>query len=75
LIALLSLCEKYDKKFNGVSKNCKILNGYYTPTRYPDALPGMTPLGVFKRNEAKETIELSEEIVKFVKGRIKIKLK
>jgi len=72
LIALLNLCEKYDKEFKKLSRSCKILNGYYTPTRYPDALPGMTPLGVFKRNEAKEAIGLSEEIVEFVKEKIKL---
>ena len=42
-------------------------------TRYPDALPGMTFSGVFKKNEAKEAVELSEEIVKFVKEKIHIK--
>jgi len=73
LIALLNLCEKYDKEFNKLSRSCKILNGYYTPTRYPDALPGMTFSGVFKKNEAKEAVELSEEIVKFVKEKIHIK--
>ena len=41
--------------------------------RYPDALPGMTFAGIFKKNEAKEAIELSKEIVEFVKGKIKLK--
>jgi len=73
LITLLNLCEKYEKEFNELSRSCKILDGYYTPTRYPDALPGMTPSGVFRKNEAKEAVELAEEIVEFVKERVKLK--
>lgn len=71
LVILLECCKNYDKKFNFISESCEILNAYYIPTRYPDALPGMSLTGRFRPTEAKEAVETAQEIVRFVKNKIK----
>lgn len=35
---LARLCSEYDKNFEDVIESGKILDKYYIPTRYPDAL-------------------------------------
>ncbi len=47
-----------------------ILDQYYVPTRYPDALPGMSPSGAYRETEAKEALEYAEKIVALVTRKI-----
>ena len=45
----------------------RILDGYYLPTRYPDALPHLSHLP--QREEAKEAIALAKEAWQWIMGR------
>jgi len=48
-----------------------LLDRFYIPTRYPDALPGTLPLGLPSEHEARESLStactLRERVMKFVK--------
>jgi len=48
---------------------CKIINPYYTETRYPDYSERI-PAESFSRNEIDEVLTLSDEVIKWVKSLI-----
>lgn len=58
-------CAKIDKEFNEYLDFCKKITDYYIYLRYPVTLPPR------RREEAKEAIEIAEEIGKLVKIKIK----
>ncbi len=37
-----------------------VLDQYYLPTRYPDALPGSTPFEVFSEAQARDAVDAAE---------------
>ncbi len=41
----------------------QILDDYYIPTRYPDAIPGSLPEGLPGKKEAKEAVELAHAVL------------
>jgi HEPN domain-containing protein len=45
----------------------RILDGYYLPTRYPDAIPDLSHLP--NRDEAQEAISLAKEAWQWITGR------
>lgn len=73
LETLLVRCKEIDSAFEEFEEPVAILDQYYVPTRYPDALAGMTPSGVYHEGEAREAVEYAEKIVKFVERCITLK--
>ena len=69
---LLNLCIEIDRGFQTLREKCSILDDYYIPTRYPDALPGMLPEGLPQVKDATEALFFLREIMKFVTERLKI---
>lgn len=69
LLGLLRQCEKFDKDFRNLEENCRILNEYYAPTRYPEML-GLQFRG-YGKNQAEEAFQLAKEIFEFVRERLK----
>jgi HEPN domain-containing protein len=68
------LCQRassWEAKFGEHAKRWPILDGYYVPTRYPNSLPDSIPARVYTQDAAKEAVRLAEEIVSFVRDRIK----
>ena len=45
-----------------------ILEQYYVPTRYPDALPGSIPFEAYNRAQAEDAVEGASAIVATAKG-------
>ena len=68
---LLREAEKQDSTFSGlIAAGTSQLDGYYVPTRYPNALPGSIPALVYGRGTAEKAIELAEQAVQFVKRKM-----
>lgn len=67
---LIKLCSKHDGSFLDFRDKAKDLDAYYLPTRYPDALPGTPPSGIFNENEASDAIKIAQEILEFVENKI-----
>lgn len=63
--------ESLDQDFKDLREKVAILDSYYIPTRYPNALPSSIPAKVFNEKTAKDALELARETVNFVENRLK----
>jgi len=70
LIDLLTNIGNFAKEVKEFEEEFRILDEYYLPTRYPDAIPGTRAEGLPGEAHAKETIEIAEKILKYVKERL-----
>ena len=68
---LAKLCGEYDKDFAGFIEEGKILDRFYIPTRYPDALASpAVPYKTYNENDALEAIGYAEKIIALVKQKL-----
>ncbi|MBM3253273.1 MAG: HEPN domain-containing protein [Candidatus Omnitrophica bacterium] len=68
---LIVLSSKYDKEFEKFIEYGMILDSYYIPTRYPDALaPPAVPYKSYTKKEATEAVNSAREIIRFVETNI-----
>jgi len=64
--------REYDEKFEDTIEAGKILDRYYIPTRYPDALaPPAVPYKTYSEKDASQAVSLAEKIIEMVRGEIK----
>ncbi len=70
LVDLLGECQKLDARFSNFLSDCIVIDQYYTPMRYPDAIPGTAPSGVPSNTEAEEAITSAEKILQFVLAQV-----
>lgn len=61
LAALRKSCETHNKQLRDIINECKILDEYYIPARYPVS----TPVN-YDAAKAKEAIELAEQIIELI---------
>jgi len=64
---LRQISSKHDEIFVGLASTGK-LDTFYTPTRYPDALPGGVPFQAYNRADAEEAIGLAKEVMETVRS-------
>lgn len=67
------LCNRASDRVPEFAKRARrwsILDGYYVPTRYPNSLPDSIPAKVYTEDAARESVDLAEEIVDFVRAQI-----
>ena len=67
---LLARCYKLDAGMETLKEACVTLDGYYIPTRYPEALPGMGPEGLPTRQDAEEAVAFLREALDWIEGKI-----
>ena len=73
--SVIELCEDAEKlspSFSKIKKEAAMLDKYYIPTRYPNALPGGIPSEAFGEMDARMALEMAEKIINLVKEEIKI---
>lgn len=70
LVDLLRGCKKYKVSFQKLEMACRRLDKYYLTARYPDGLPGLTPVEYFDEEEAKQALDFAQEILDLVKDEI-----
>ena len=61
---------EFDSHFHSLRKEISILDGYYVPTRYPNALPGGVPAYVYNLTAAQQALALAEKTMAVVGERI-----
>lgn len=70
---LAQLCQQYDNDFSVFVEPGKILDRYYIPTRYPDALATpAVPYKTYTKKDGAKAIGFAEKIVELVKQKLKI---
>ncbi|MBI5299292.1 MAG: HEPN domain-containing protein [Deltaproteobacteria bacterium] len=62
LSELLTLCEKHFPALGNFREECLLLDRYYIPTRYPDALPGSLPEGLPSMEDAKKALDTFQHL-------------
>lgn len=70
IVELIEMCKEYDRQFSDFNEFALIIDCYYIPVRYPDALPGNLPEGMPSKNDALESLKISNKIFSFVKSKI-----
>ncbi len=68
LSKLLHECRKFDSDFLSLLSNCRILNEYYAPTRYPEIL-GLEFRG-YSQKQAHDALDLARQIFEFVERKL-----
>ncbi|MEM2964264.1 MAG: HEPN domain-containing protein [Candidatus Bathyarchaeia archaeon] len=69
---LARICSQYDKDFEEFIEYGKILDRYYIPTRYPDALASpAVPYKTYTEKDAREALNLVKKMVNKVSEKIK----
>ena len=68
---LVERCATYDPAFLQVIDAGKVLDQYYIPTRYPDAIgfPGV-PYETYTARQASEAVQLAVAIINLVKSKV-----
>lgn len=68
---LVERCATYDPAFAAVIDGGKILDQYYIPTRYPDALADpAVPFESYTRDQASQALAYARDIVERVKRKV-----
>ena len=67
LAALLTELENAHPELSEQAESLTVLDQYYIPTRYPDALPGSAPFEVYGSSQAKVAIETAALVVERAK--------
>jgi len=60
---------KVNAVWNNFEKETRLLDKFYVPTRYPDALPGSLPDGLPNNKDARLAVDAAEEIFKAAKNK------
>jgi len=71
--SVADLCKdakRFDASFTQIEREASLLDKYYIPTRYPDALPGGIPSEAFDEEDAKRAISLAQKTIDFVGEKI-----
>ena len=68
---LAEKCEQEDGSFQSGAERWKVLDQYYIPTRYPDALADpAVPFESYSVEQAKDAIALASEILELVRKKL-----
>lgn len=71
LVDLFEEAIKHDPRLEPIRKGCIILDQYYIPTRYPDAVIGSRPSGLPSRQDAEESLHIAESIFQRIQSDLK----
>ena len=64
------LAELHDEKFGSLKDEIILLDRFYIPARYPDALPGILPEGLPGEPDAEEALKTAQKVLESVKAEI-----
>lgn len=68
---LSQACGRHDPSFQQAVERWKILDQYYIPTRYPDALAApAVPFESYSVQQATEAVQLASEVVELVRSKL-----
>ena len=65
---LCAAAAAYDPAIAEKARQWSLLDGYYIPTRYPNALPDGIPADVFTAEAARSAVAMAAAAVDYVRG-------
>ncbi len=68
---LLKFCKEIDPGFRKLRECCVLLDQYYIPTRYPDALPGSSSKGLPTPRDAEKAVKLLQHTLSWIRRKLK----
>lgn len=71
LVDLLGRCTSLDAQFADFADDCRDVDLYYVPTRYPPGIPGAIAEGTPDRKAAEDAISSAERILHFVEQKLR----
>ena len=72
LLRLINTCIHIDNEFKKFKEECKIIDQYYIPTRYPDAIIGSKENGLPNKGDAEEAFDIACKIYSLVISKIEM---
>ena len=69
--ALSRWAAEYDADFAVLREAVAPLDGYYVPTRYPNALPDSIPARVYTRSAADDTLRMADQVLDLVRKKLR----
>lgn len=66
---LIKKCLEYNKDFENI-RECKKLDEYYIPTRYPNGLPDNIPHEFYTKEDAEICVNYAEKVIELVERMI-----
>jgi HEPN domain-containing protein len=70
VIELAKLCIEIAADLDALKDDLKLIDEFYIPTRYPDAIPGGLAEGLPGAGEAKSALETAATVLQLVRSRI-----
>lgn len=70
LVDLVNECAAFEKIVIQFVPDCTVVDQYYIPTRYPDAVAGAGPDFMVSQTEADEAIQIAEKIYQFIEKQL-----
>ena len=71
--SVVELCERAIALVPDIADKCaqwNVLDSFYVPTRYPNALPGSIPARVYDQRAAQDAVATATEVVETVRGKM-----
>lgn len=62
---LIGEAASFEERFRTYQAHARRLDRFYISTRYPDALPDLVPYEAFDDRDAKEAVQMAEEIYRY----------
>lgn len=66
VVELAALCVELREPLAPLNTLLKIVDEFYVPTRYPDAMPGNLSTGLPSEQDAREALAAAEAVLKIV---------
>jgi HEPN domain-containing protein len=66
LTELLKICTEFEPGFGAIKEDCRYLERFYIPTRYPEAMVGSTDTGLPGKVDAEKAVQSMEAIYGYV---------
>jgi HEPN domain-containing protein len=70
VVELAKLCGELDSDLETFKNELKLLDEFYIPTRYPDAIPGGLAEGLPGPDDAKLALETAANVLDLVRNRV-----
>ena len=70
VVELATLCSEIQQELEPLKTDLKLLDEFYLPTRYPDAIPGGLAAGLPSTEDAQRALQAATAIRQIIRARI-----